>query len=218
MGTQDTHTCAFDWDDGTTSASAGTVAVSQGSGGGSCIGTRTYAAAGVYTVKVTVADDDTGNEVAYYKYVVVYDPSAGFVTGGGWILSPILPQLQYMQIGGKANFGFVSKYHKGAKVPMGETEFQFKAGNMNFHSNRYDWLVVAGNKAQYKGLGTINGALALNGTPYKFLLTATDGQVNGDGDVDKLRMKIWWEEGDAVYVVYDNSPSYSDDIDAVTMQ
>src|SRR5205807_1982944 len=42
----DTHTCSFTWDDGSTSA--GTV--SETNGGGSCTGTRTYAAAGVFSI------------------------------------------------------------------------------------------------------------------------------------------------------------------------
>ena len=64
---------------------------------------------------------------------------------------------------GKANFGFVSKYQKGAKVPTGETEFQFKAGDLNFHSTAYEWLVIAGAKAQYKGIGTVNGNAGRSG-------------------------------------------------------
>jgi hypothetical protein len=216
-GTLDTHSCTFDWDDGTTSTQpggTGTVVVNQAAD--SCTGTKVYSGAGVYTVKVTVADDDMGEAFVYYKYVVVYDPSAGFVTGGGWLISPVNPTMQYMTESGKANFGFVSKYQKGAKVPTGQTEFQFKAGNLNFHSSSYDWLVVAGAKAQYKGLGAINNSLAPNGTPYKFLLTATDGHVNGGG-VDKFRIKIWWEDGATVTVVYDNSPS-ADDIDQAITQ
>jgi hypothetical protein len=55
---------------------------------------------------------------------------------------------------GKANFGFVSKYEKGANVPTGNTEFDFKVANINFHSSSYDWLVVSGTtKAQYKAQG-----------------------------------------------------------------
>ena len=46
---------------------------------------------------------------------------------------------------------------KGADVPSGNTEFQFKAGDLNFHSTSYEWLVVAGNKAQFRGAGMING-------------------------------------------------------------
>jgi hypothetical protein len=40
----------------------------------------------VYTIQPTVADDDTGSDVESVV-VVVYDPSAGFVTGG-WTESP----------------------------------------------------------------------------------------------------------------------------------
>ena len=86
---------------------------------------------------------------------------------------------------------------KLATVPTGETEFQFKAGNLNFHSDTYEWLVVSGFMAQYKGNGTINGVAG-----YTFLLTATDGQITGGGGVDKLRMKIW--NTSTSVVVYDN--------------
>src|SRR5438552_1058717 len=86
---------------------------------------------------------------------------------------------------GKANFGFVSKYQRGASVPTGETEFQFKAGNLNFHSTSYQWLVISGPKAQYKGEGTLQG---VSGT-YYFMLTVWDGEVSGGGGVDKFRIK-----------------------------
>ena len=58
-----------------------------------------------------------------------------------------------LSLAGRANFGFVSKYKKGAAAPEGQTEFQFQAGNLNFHSEAYEWLVVSGAKAQYKGTG-----------------------------------------------------------------
>ena len=61
-------------------------------------------------------------------------------------------------------------------MPTGETEFQFQAGNFNFHSAVYRWLVIAGAKAQYKGTGTINGS-----GNYGFLLTATDGVTAAAG-------------------------------------
>ncbi len=98
---------------------------------------------------------------------------------------------------GKATFGFVSKYiyqkDKTTPVLNGNTEFQFHAGNLNFKSSSYEWLVVNGGsgRAQYKGEGTINGAIG-----YGFILTAIDGSP------DKLRMKIW--ETSTGYVVYDN--------------
>ncbi|MGR3319474.1 MAG: hypothetical protein ACUZ8O_13480 [Candidatus Anammoxibacter sp.] len=100
---------------------------------------------------------------------------------------------------GKANFGFVSKYKKGAAVPTGQSEFNFKNGDLDFHSSEYDWLVVTGNNyAKYKGTGTINGVGA-----YKFMIWAGD---NTDvGKPDTFRIKIWEEDalGDET-VTYDN--------------
>jgi hypothetical protein len=174
-----------------------------------------FTAAGVYTVKVTVNDSCGGSGTATQiggmdLLVVVYDPSAGFVTGGGWINSPTGAYIPDPSLTGKANFGFVSKYLKGATIPTGETEFQFQVGNLNFHSTVYEWLVVSGPKAQYKGSGTINGA-----GDYGFLLTVTDGQVNGGGGVDKFRIKIWNKS--TSLIVYDNG-SGTDDITASVEQ
>ena len=76
--------------------------------------------------------------------------------------------------------------------------FQFKAGGFNFHSDTYEWLVIAGNTAQFKGEGTVNGALDPNGNAYKFMLWA------GDGSPDTFRIKIWSELDDVGTVVYDN--------------
>jgi len=200
-GTQDTHTAPVVWGDGTTSG--GTAQ------GGTAAGSHTYTAAGVYTVALTVTDDDGGTVAAQYQYVVVYDPDGGFVTGGGWITSPTGAYVANPTLTGKATFGFVSKYQKGATTPTGQTEFEFRLAGLTFHSDSYEWLVVAGARAQYKGTGTINGT----GT-YKFLLTAIDGQVTGGGGADKFRIKIW----DAVtgQVVYDNQTGATDDADPTT--
>ena len=127
---------------------------------------------------------------------VVRDAAGGSVSGGGWINSPIGAYVPDPALAGKANFGFASKYEKGTNVPRGNTEFQFKAGHMNFHSSSYDWLVVDqnGSSAQFKGSGTVNGS----GT-YKFMLWA------GDAVPDTFRIRIWSEGSDgAEVVVYDN--------------
>ena len=151
--------------------------------------------AGVYTLTLRVKDDD-GGEATASVMIVVYDPSAGFVTGGGWINSPAGAYVADANLSGKATFGFVSKYKKGANIPEGNTEFQFHAGGMNFHSSTYQWLVVnqAGTNAQFKGTGTLNGAGS-----YTFMLWATDGGNTGD----KFRIQITDNNnGDAL--VYDN--------------
>ena len=179
-GTADTHTCSVVWDDGT--SSPGTVSESNGSG--TCTASHTYTAAGVYTYHVTVTDDDGGSTTADWM-VVVYDASAGFITGGGWINVAAGSYVADPTLSGRANFGFNSQYKKGATVPTGETEFNFQVGNFNFHSEAYTWLVVQGFKAQYKGTGSVNGV-----SGYDFTLTAYDGDVNGGGGVDKFRIRI----------------------------
>jgi hypothetical protein len=163
-----------------------------------------YSVPGVFTVKLTVSDDSCGGGSAEYHYIVVYDPNGGFVTGGGWIDSPAGAYTDDPLLIGKATFGFVSKYKKGATMPTGVTEFQFKVANLNFHSDIYEWLVVAGARAQYKGTGTINGE-----GNYGFMLTAIDGQISGGGGTDKFRIKIWNKVDGTI--VYDNMLDAPDD-------
>jgi hypothetical protein len=148
---------------------------------------------------MTGTDDDTGAKTASVM-VVVYDPSAGFVTGGGWINSPAGAYKVDESLSGKATFGFVSKYKKGATVPTGTTQFQFDVAGLSFYSEAYEWLVVnqGGTNAQFKGSGTVNGALDPNGNPFKFMIWATDGSP------DKLRIRIWWEADGIETDVYDN--------------
>lgn len=148
---------------------------------------------GIYDVELVVNDGQADSPPATTT-VVVYDPTGGFVTGGGWINSPAGAYAADASLTGKANFGFVSKYKKGAQVPTGNTEFQFKAGDLNLHSSSYEWLVVNQNgaNAQYKGTGTVDGA-----GNYGFMLWA------GDGGNDTFRIKIWDQDA-ADTVVYDN--------------
>ena len=83
---------------------------------------------------------------------------------------------------------------EGRERSTGNTEFQFKAGDLNFKSTSYQWLVVAGTRAQFKGVGTINGQ-----GNYGFLLTAIDGDTK-KGIPDTFRIKIWdVVSGDTVY-------------------
>lgn len=96
-------------------------------------------------------------------------------------------------------------------MPTGQTEFQFRVANLNFHSESYEWLVVAGAKAKYKGVGTINGQGA-----YKFMLSAIDADINLNDsfNVDRFRIKLWYEtSGGAEVVAYDNALGNEDDLD-----
>ncbi|MBE7500480.1 MAG: right-handed parallel beta-helix repeat-containing protein [Verrucomicrobiales bacterium] len=197
------QTATFHWSDG----SPDTVTTAEPDG--SCMAQHVYASPGVYRVTVTAENACGDVDIAVHEFVVVYDPEGGFVTGGGWINSPAGAYAADPSLTGKANFGFVAKYQPGANVPSGNTEFQFKAGDLNFKSTSYDWLVVAGAKAKFKGRGTVNGA-----GDYAFQLTATDGQVNGGGGTDRFRIKIWDQSGGGV--IYDNQPGDADTADATT--
>jgi hypothetical protein len=112
----------------------------------------------------------------------LYTPGTRFATGGGWIASPQ----------GKAEFLFNAKYKKGAALPTGEVTFWINSAALNFYSNSFNWLVIAGSKVYLEGTGTINGAGS-----YIFLLIAEDGNP------DTLRFIIW----DGTNLFYDNSSS-----------
>ena len=204
----DTHTAVWVWGDGSSDPDPDSITEPTTTDPGSVTGSHTYTSAGVYTVTLTVTDSFNESDQATFQFVVIYDPDAGFVTGGGWIDSPPEAYTPNPSLSGKANFGFVSKYKKGQSIPDGNTQFNFHVADLNFSSTEYEWLVIAGPNAKYKGSGTING----NGN-YGFMLTGRDGQVNGGGGVDKFRIKIW-DKNDNDTVVYDNQLGDADDGDA----
>ena len=213
------YTATIDWGDSSTTA--GAVTFDGATRTGIASGGHTYTAAGVYTVTVTVTDGGEASGSDVFEFVVVYDPDAGFVTGGGWIASPAGAYHPDPTLTGKANFGFVSRYQKGKTVPSGDTEFQFRAASFNFKSMSYEWLVIAGARAQFLGEGTINGI----GAPpeadhdfYKFFLVGFDGHLNSEDahEKDKFRIKIWYEVDGREVIVYDNQPGEDVDSDAST--
>jgi hypothetical protein len=214
VGTCDTHTATWKFD---TTTVLGTVTESPcTTGNGTVTRAYTFTAPGVYDVTLTVTDDDggvgsattVGGPSGLPARVIIYDPSAGFVTGGGYILQPASGAFPAGGVGTKSNYGFVAKYKNGAIVPTGEFEFQFKPGDINFHGSTYDWLVVTTlsngyQRAQAQGTGTINGT----GT-YKFLATVIDGGGN-----DTFRIRIWNSSG---VVIYDNEDGRLDSTNPTT--
>ncbi len=161
---------------------------------------------GVYNIATTVVGEFFTSPTSG-ALVVVYNPSGGFVIGGGSINSPTGAYTPIPTLTGRINFGFVARSQRGATVPTGQTEFQFV--DLNFHSTAYEWLVITGARAQYKGSGTINDA-----GNYGFILTAIDGDLPGGGGVDRLRIKIWDQVTGAI--VYDNQMGAAETADPTT--
>ncbi|PTN02234.1 putative secreted protein (Por secretion system target), partial [Mangrovibacterium marinum] len=160
----------------------------------------------VYKVTAIAGSDCSEPSVAYLP---VYDPSAGFVTGGGWIWSPAGAYTADESLEGKANFGFVAKYKKGKSDVDGNTEFHFNAAGFKFKSQFHESgsLVISGGKATYRGEGTINGEGS-----YKFTLVAFDGDWNDGTDPDRFRIKMWGDNG----IVYDNGLDADENSDDAT--
>jgi hypothetical protein len=144
--------------------------------------------ANVYSVDVRI---DPAN--AYYTAppadtaaLVVYDPAAGFTTGGGWVSDG----------GGKGNFGFSVKYLKGDKI-QGQALYVYRSDGVlrRVKSNSMQWLVINGNTAVFRGKATIDG-LGGNNT---FEITVVD---NGEPDRnDTFAIKLWKPGGTLIHEV-----------------
>lgn len=101
-----TRDIAWDWGDATSNSWYGATSPSWVS--------HSYAEPGVYAVQVTVTDDDGGSDTVLHEFIVIYDADGGFVTCGGWVDSPAGAYYPDPELAGKANFGLISKYAKGA--------------------------------------------------------------------------------------------------------
>ncbi len=205
-GTGDVHTLVINCDfNGSALPGTGSIDPAAGSYAGSC----TFASPGIYQVRVEIADDNGGAGDLVSDFVVVYDPSGGFVTGGGWYDSQPGAYRPDPALTGKAHFGFVSKYKKDAATPSGNTEFTFQAAGIQFRGTDYDWLVVASDRARFRGRGEING-----NTGYAFEIDATDGNLKSRDGLDRIRVRIWDDaSGD---IVYDNGAGNQNSPDPMT--
>lgn len=145
-----------------------------------------FSATGLHTVCVHGTDTPGNVGAPACTRLPVYDPTGGFVTGGGAVNSPAGADLANTSAAGPATFGFNSKYLPGRTTPDGNLEFQFREGNLNCKSTIMDWLVVTGEpRAIFRGSGTINGA-----TVCEFEVDAWDGSFQ-PGNVDAFGLKIF---------------------------
>ena len=128
-GVLDSHIALIQWGDGQTTTIDLPAGVYQVSGN------HTYASAGMYTINLTVTDDDGGSNSMSIN-IKIPKPCCGFHTGCGW-----------------EKFWFVSKCKKGHTIPRCNTEFQFRLVHLNIHSHAYEQLSIIGTKVTCKGAG-----------------------------------------------------------------
>ncbi len=203
------ETVTIDWGDG----SAPETIDMSGASVNALTADHLYLTSDVFTVTVTVDYDGQFTQTSSLDFIVIYDTQAGFVTGGGWFNSPTgayTPSNSSDEdVTGKAHFGFVSKYKKGQSIPSGSTNFRFAAGDLKFESTSYEWMIISGARARYKGEGKVNGGTEL----YKFQVTAMDADISGAGiTTDGFRIKIWRAgAGGGENVLYDNGRGAADD-------
>jgi len=80
-GVIDTHLATWSWGDGITSPGM----VVETGGEGVVEGEHRYDESGIYSILLTIADQDGASGTALFQYIVIYNPEGEFVTVGGWI-------------------------------------------------------------------------------------------------------------------------------------
>ncbi|MGW6500253.1 endonuclease/exonuclease/phosphatase family protein [Nonomuraea angiospora] len=203
-GSNDSHTCKVAWDDGTSDSY---VPAQE-----SCDRTHTFAKAGMYTIKLTVTDDDGGVGAAEVM-VVVYDTDAGFITAGASFASPAGALAADPDSAGRGSFQFNPMYKPGDDGPVpggGKVRFDLAGIDFNLDATELEWLVVTQDgKAATKGKGTVSGRPG-----YGFVLYGYD-------DPDKLRLVVWPLSAGPIpgeTLTYDNRRTAGYDVDVAEPQ
>lgn len=214
---------SFNWSITDSDGTAYTNFTGQGTGS---ISVNWPAEPGAYKISVDYAAATGCSTSTATRYVHVYDPAAGFVTGGGWSDSPAYPDYALMQSTGKVYWGFAAKYREEEENQVqGSILLLLDTGSSVFRGTGVEdgSLVISGNKAFFRGHGTLTRLRGLTTRTderrFGFLVAATDGQLGPDTGSDKLRLKIWAirDDGTEGTVVYDNQvpcPSANQDDNA----
>jgi len=201
------HTATWSIDDNATLK--GTItAEPSGIKNGKVTGSYKFTNTGIYRVQMNVTDQNKLTSFAntnddLEEIVVIYDPNGGYTYGGGWFNSPAGALTADKTIRGKVSYGFSVNYYKGATLPKGETQFEFKVGNLQYDALNFDYLSISGYKAVFAGSGKIVGGQS----GVSFIMSVIDGALDETG-INKIRIKIFNKNTGLIY--YDNQPGASD--------
>ena len=154
----------------------------------------------VYTVEVTVIGDyftspNPATGPATANLTILAPSSNGLVTGGGWFDSPVgaCKMASCTTATGRANFAFNVHSRNGSVT--GETEFHFRAGNLDFHSSAYKSLGINGSRVQFQGTGTVSGQTGTD----TFTVIAVVNDDDGEATPDTLEIQITDPSGVVIY-------------------
>jgi hypothetical protein len=155
-----------------------TTAVTSGGGvGGTLTATCNFTdiPVNVYTVTFNIGGNFyTGSAVSL---LTVYDPSLGFVTGGGEITNP--------NTGFPASFGFTMKFLKNGNTQGNLVYVEHRpTGDVILKSNAVGPLAIVGNQGVVTGRATLSDAGG-----YTFVLNVVDNGEPGSADLFGLQVQ-----------------------------
>jgi hypothetical protein len=163
-----------------------------------------------YVVEVTVAGDyytGSGEDV-----LIVYDPSLGFTTGGGWFYWPDTAHDDYP--GDRTNFGYNMKYNKKATNIQGSLLLIRHLEDGTFHrvkSNALDGLAIGTQSdfgwASFAGKSTYGAPGEDNQGNHRFLVYVEDYGTPGAGS-DKFWFQLRDKQGDFVTDLTLDAPAH----------
>ncbi len=195
VGTEVTATASFtgtvatatvDWGDGTVDPVTPTSGILQAA--------HTYTEAGLYEVAVTVTGPGGTSDTETFSFVVVFDELVP-TRGGGTIINPT-DSTDPPNDSATAQFSFSTRYRRSGELG-GTLRFALRGEELTFQSTDLTYAVVAGNRADIAGTGTLNDVPG-----YTMQIIAIDGDRSGGDDVDRFRARILLGEE----VVYDSAP------------
>lgn len=176
------HNVTWSWGDGSGDQQ---VNPREGKGVGHADGSHRYTAPGIYTVSAKVGDR-SGQGPTVSRTVVVVERAAGTAGGNGWFESPSGANRKDLGQPGRAFFSVFAPPATGTQASAAKAMLRFRVGTLNFRSENMKLVAARQAHAQFEGSGKINGV-----GDYRFRLTTTAGGTDGQGQPDRIGLKIW---------------------------
>jgi hypothetical protein len=144
---------------------------------------------GAYSVAIAYEGNDRYGPATGASSVVVFNPN-GFAAGVGSVVAGS-DAIGFVQ-GKRVGFAFAAVYRRNALRPIGLLEVLSPESRMLFSATSFDWLTVAGKRAEMLGHGNVNGRAG-----FSFRAVAVDGSP------DQVEIRIW-QDGTTTYA----APTY----------